>query len=348
MRPKPLTRRALLYLTVVSLFLVIIRFPGIARAWPRVQENDDQWNKISDDSLHVILYSGPTGLPSDKQLYHDNFIYFLNHGLPCSYHAGALSTPTIAIISLTEKNFGFYNDIISIKNTTCGDIYTFVRQDKCYDMETVRLFLKYRHMFNLGYKYSLFYVNCGMLGPLPKVAKPLRLQPHWTEYFRAELNGRVKLVSMITNCGGMNAHRAHVGSEMWATDVDGLQAIIDSPAVYDCAQNTSTISGELYADIIDRYELGLSSAVMDRGYEISAFLSPWNFASGNSSMNSSHYPPEGCSLSDGSDIWSSPDTILRRLPQDAINPLFYKTSRNFPDFVLKAKNMVENEESTLK
>ena len=324
-------------LVVVSLFSVtaffslkIARVPGIARAHGQ-----------GEDSLNVILYSGPTGLPSDKQLYHDNFIYFLNHGLPCSYHSGALITPTKVIITLTEKSNGFYNDLISLKNTTCGDIYTLVRQDRCYDMETVRLFLEHRHEFSLGYNYSLFYVNCGMLGPLPKVAKPLGLQPHWTEYFRAELNREVKLVSMIINCGGIKTHRAHVGSEIWATDSIGLQAIINSSAVYDCAQNSAKTSGEMYLEIIDRYEIGLSKAVLDRGYEISAFLSPWNFASGNSSEGGLNYPPEGCHLPDGSDIWSSPDTILRRLPQDAVNPLFYKASRNQPNFVFEAKMMVE-------
>ena len=178
MRPAP-SVRTLMRLVVVSLFSVtaffslkIARVPGIARAHGQ-----------GEDSLNVILYSGPTGLPSDKQLYHDNFIYFLNHGLPCSYHSGAVITRTKVIISLTEKNNGFYHDLISLKNTTCGDIYTFVRQDRCYDMETVRLFLEHRHEFSLGYNYSLFYVKCGMLGPLPKVAKPLGLQPHWTEYF---------------------------------------------------------------------------------------------------------------------------------------------------------------------
>ncbi len=53
---------------------------------------------------------------------------------------------------------------------------------------------------------------------------------------------------------------------LWATDRIGLSAIRASGAIYDCGDELSTAHWR--GDLIARYELGLSRAVLRAGYSI--------------------------------------------------------------------------------
>jgi len=117
---------------------------------------------------------------------------------------------------------------------------------------------------------------------------------------------------------------------LWSTDAVGMGLIRDSGSFFDC-----TLSPDYreYDYIINTYELGLSKAILEAGYQIRAI----NSVQRNLILDKSHYHynlatdyPRNCR-----DMWYSE---LKLSPYDTI---FFKVSRYYNEEVLFYKNWLE-------
>ena len=245
----------------------------------------------------IIVYSGPTSLVT--QLYLDNFEYFLKHGLPSSRHGCRLHFAVILV--LTSTVLDRYADSIAHYNASCGEIQTLTREDRCYDMESARIALASRPDFN-----KLVFLNCGLSGPF-RSAQNLQF---WASEITARLSANVKLTGITINCGGkLNVSHAHVQSMLWATDRIGIASIVKAGAIYDCGDQLSEAHGR--SNLIVRYELGLSRAVLKSGYAIQDQTNrtfTWD------SALSAKCP----------DLWNDPQLVSKISPERLI---FWKVSR---------------------
>lgn len=222
-------------------------------------------NKNVDSAKNktIVVYSAPTTLT--KQLYNDNFEYFLNNGLPSSRHGCGLNIAVIVV--LTKATLEHYTAHISKYNATCGEIRTIVREDRCLDMESARVVLQSRVSFD-----NFLFLNCGLKGPF----QDTHISTYWTHTFIERLNSNVKLTGLTINCGGkLNTYHAHVQSMLWATDRIGLAAIQKAGAIYDCGDQLTDKHGR--DQLIVDYELGLSRAVMKAGYAIQDIMTTRTF-----------------------------------------------------------------------
>lgn len=246
----------------------------------------------------LVVYSGPTEVVNraevfhpkstesqrKKELYRVNFEYFLQYGVQCETQD--------TVIVVTEDVRLQYQARIDVMNSECQTLDHSVilvsRKPECMDVESVRRVLMDGVVKNLE-QYDYFIctcpnvkltlavsiycltlsfqdVNCGVSGPSKHWA---RLP--WTDAVLAPLNDRVKMAGLSLNC----AKGPHVQSMMYAVDRIGLQAIINSTAIFDCAdKGLKAGSQEEYTYLIQRYELGLSKAIMNAGYGITSIMGP--------------------------------------------------------------------------
>lgn len=258
-------------------------------------------NTKSHDSVirTSIIYSGPTSL--DKEVYLENFEFFLKHGLPSSRHDGC-DLPIDVFVVLTTETYRHYRDTLRRYNESCGEIQIIIREDKCYDMESARVALvDPRQRFE-----KVVFVNCGLKGPF---SSPQNIR-FWTRSFTDRIDERVKLTGITINCGGkLHMHHAHVQSMLWATDKTGLASIIDAGAIYDCGWELSRWHGR--EELINTYELGLSRAVLRAGYLIQDQLNrtfAWRTATN----------------SECSDLWND-DHLVEKYSPEAL--VFWKVTR---------------------
>ena len=205
------------------------------------------------------------------------------------------------ILVLTSTVLDRYADSIAHYNASCGEIQTLTREDRCYDMESARTALASRLDFD-----KLVFLNCGLRGPF-RSAQNLKF---WASEITARLSANVKLTGITINCGGkLNVSHAHVQSMLWATDRIGIASIVKAGAIYDCGDQLSEAHGR--SNLIVRYELGLSRAVLKSGYAIQDQTNrtfTWN------SALSAKCP----------DLWNDPQLVSKFSPERLI---FWKNSR---------------------
>jgi len=206
----------------------------------------------------IVAYSAPTSmdLSDPKQsMYHSNFLYFLDNAINCSKHS--------TLIIATEVVAEVYRPRIEeLNEELCADspysVEMTLRVNKCYDMESMATF--FRKTDASLYDYFL-YINCGMVGP------KMEGDEHWTEVFTSRLSDKVKLTGVSINMSFF----PHLQSMSLATDRVGLEIIKNSGAVYDCGvMNDVEMNEEERWRIIDRYELGMSRAILEAGYTINS------------------------------------------------------------------------------
>ena len=239
---------------------------GLPRTNPR-------WVEQTEPSGTLIVYSGPTD--ARESLYDNNFQFFLRHGLPCSYHKGQLGRVHVVIV-LTGATIAKYETEITRYNQTCGDLMLVERADRCYDMQSALSVLDgvptTGEPSALAASYEhIVYLNCGVLGPLLSLSRPAA-EPFWASRFVEMLSDAdppTKLSGLAINCGGkLGYSQAHVQSMLWATDAQGLRSILRSGAIFDCGRMLDREDGR--DQLIVRYELGLSKAVLRDGFAINA------------------------------------------------------------------------------
>ena len=222
--------------------------------------SDTKHHPRHESDRAIVAYSAPTSmdLSDPKQsMYHTNFLYFLDNAIDCTKHS--------TLIVTTEEVAEVYRPRIEeLNQELCGNsLYSIrltLRVDKCYDMESMATFL--RETDTNQYDYFL-YVNCGMIGPKTKGDD----DKHWTETFTSRLSDKVKLSGVSINM----SFYPHVQSMVLATDRVGIEIIKNSGAVYDCGvmNNVAMTENERW-NIIDRYELGMSRAIIEAGYTITS------------------------------------------------------------------------------
>ena len=236
----------------------------------------------------LIVYSGPSTLEDTRfSVYASNIRFFLRHGVPSCSDRG----------STTHMGAGRFDLVVSLSNetlsrferdlrcaaqaaTSCSSsVRVLLRENRCYDMETLRLLFVHAGDVLDGYDV-LVYLNCGQLGPLLPLRGPPQLfplaassvapkaVPFWALRFTRMLSARRKMVGLMINCGGKLGHlQAHVGSEgPWAVDREGLRILRQSRAIFDC---TSTTKRD---ELIVRYELGMSGSILRAGHSIASRL----------------------------------------------------------------------------
>lgn len=273
------------------------------------------------------IYSGPTS--EHHSLYDDNFQFFLHHGLPSS--GGRCIANDLVIIVLTRETYVKYRDRLTLHNTTCGELHVVIREDRCYDMESARVVFCQHSHYLMGKQFVIF-LNCGLVGPLYHISG--NSDPFWALSFTNLIDSTVKLAGLTINCGGpLGISQAHVQSMLWCTDMIGLSHILNSDAIYACGDQLTNTERHPHgrAELIVRYELGLSRAIMSAGFGIRPHLTvdgkedaifTWNNAS--SSLSNATYPPLWCR-----DVWWK--GLEEKLhPEDA---LFWKVSRHYPNEV---------------
>jgi len=208
----------------------------------------------------IVVFSAPTTLDLSEgknNMYFKNFHYFLNHAIDCDKHSTVIVTTKVVADEYRLR-------IMKLNFDQCrGSQYSvelLERENKCYDMESMRTFLHATDTLKWDY---FLYVNCGMIGP------KWDGDHHWTDIFTSRLSETTKLVGVTIN---MSFH-PHVQSFAMATDQVGIGIIKNSDAVYDCGvYNDQSMTEEQRWKIIDRYEIGMSRQIMNAGYTINSLI----------------------------------------------------------------------------
>ena len=119
---------------------------------------------------------------------------------------------------------------------------------------------------------------------------------------------------------------------IWATDLPGLNFIRTSNAIYDCGTvlEEGTLKDRIKGrkELINRYELGLSSAILEKGYMIKSIhpVQKLSFHITNSTNNF----PSLCR-----DIWDRHDKIT-------IKSYSHYENKELPDFWKNTRRGLEN------
>ena len=234
----------------------------------------------------LIVYSGPSTLQSTRfPTYARNLGFFLRHGVPrCSdqdsttREGAGLFDLVVSLGSETLPHFKTDLRCAAQVATSCSSsVRVLLRQNRCYDMETLRLLFVHAGDVLDGYD-ALVYLNCGQLGPLLPLRGPPQLLPlaaslvapkavpFWALRFTRMLSARRKMVGLMINCGGkLGQLQAHVGSEgPWAVDKEGLRILRQSRAIFNCTSTTKR------NELIVRYELGMSGSILRSGHSIAS------------------------------------------------------------------------------
>lgn len=142
--------------------------------------------------------------------------------------------------------------------------------NECYDWGTFGWLLQSGHVDIRKYKF-FFFMNCSVRGPfLPAYVKSLI---HWTEPFTRRLSDTVKFVGPTISCEGSPLNgdmrgkwrrNPHVQSYVVATDMVGLQVLIDDGKVFQCHNDRW--------NTIYHSELGSSAAILKAGYNLDCFM----------------------------------------------------------------------------
>eukprot|EP00980_Cylindrotheca_fusiformis_P023438 scaffold10477_cov92-Cylindrotheca_fusiformis.AAC.1 len=274
----------------------------------------------------VVVYTGPTQLDRKEgknELYLRNFEYFLTHkGVDCENHD--------TIITLSNETYNYYmqkDSILQQLSGTCGNALRVVRrQDTCYDMGSLYMVL---NSFDINQYEYFVYLNCGVVGPLWWNSDTTS----WTLFFTSLLNDRVKMSGLSANCYYAGYDCAHVQSMAFAVDNIGLDIIQTSGAVYDCQKNNTAMTQTEKRELIGRYEVGMSQAILRSEYSIAT----WFTTSGTFN----HPEPVIFSSSKGRcrDPWYV-GVYLRRswgcpLKSPSCNLTFFKTSRFIPSDIIQ-------------
>jgi hypothetical protein len=262
----------------------------------------------------LVVFSGPTvlnltGVPPKWGLYINNFDYFIhNGGVDCDNH------DTILVVT-KEVYLAYEKEIQQFQATHCSAehfVKLVIREDICYDMESVRLVMEDEvpGVYISNYDYFI-YANCGCTGPAPRS----KMQSHWTQEFISRFDEKVKLVGVSHNCYKVkDKFRPHIQSIAYALDRKGIELIKKSGAIYDCRKG-----GKTKGSVIERYEVGMSMYLQNAGYAVRSIMR-------NTTLSNYSAPCEG------GDVWLTgqlKEAYGGRIP--SINEtIFFKTSRVLP------------------
>ncbi len=256
----------------------------------------------------LIVYSGPTSLDrlQDKNgMYIDNMNYFIENGISCFDDApesrGDDNADSVIVnyaFVLTQEVADHYTSPhgpLTKKIQECegvdknakgnGENNPFIRiitrLDRCYDMESIRIVVT---KMNVQALYdNILFINCGMVGPklgpgspklIPSSSKTNAKQgmvpyTHWSQLYTSRLTDSVRLVGHSINTH-FHTFFPHVQSFLYALRTDTVPILLSSGAIYDCGLTQEELAGDPKKRfrLINRYEVGMSTQLLKRGYKI--------------------------------------------------------------------------------
>mmetsp|Transcript_29229 Transcript_29229/g.70503 ORF Transcript_29229/g.70503 Transcript_29229/m.70503 type:complete len:480 (+) Transcript_29229:277-1716(+) len=249
-------------------------------------------------------------------MYHDNMMYFLEYGMSCSdddpgsnSDSNAESVIVNYAFVLTQEVADYYtgtNGPMAKKIQECegGDkdnreydtnipfIRVMTRQDRCYDMESIWMVAN-ANVLNLY--DNVVFINCGMVGPKLGPGSPRHIHSsstmeenegramvpysHWSQLYTSGLTDSIRLVGHSINTH-FNTFSPHIQSFLYAMRTDTVPMLLSSGAIYDCGLTQEQLGSnpEKRFDLIKRYEVGMSTQLLARGYKIAtAFINQYEF-----------------------------------------------------------------------
>ena len=313
-------------------------------------------------------------LQDKNGMYIDNMNYFLSHGISCKDNDGAFanddnnadksdSVIVSYVFVVTQDVADYYtagSGLIAKKIQECeryqqqqqqqqqhtkqhGDrqveepfIKVIVRQDRCYDMESMRVVLE---EIDVEADYdNLLFLNCGLVGPKckfeclicnssicnasffqanticstlhfhctyrffktqqlankvgpgsPKLIPSRSLNnnqnkltmihySHWSQLYTSRLSDSLRLVGHSVNTH-FHTYFPHVQSFLYAIRTGTVPILLSSGAIYDCGLTQEQLAADTARrfELINRYEVGMSTQLLKRGYEIGTpFINRWD------------------------------------------------------------------------
>jgi hypothetical protein len=209
--------------------------------------------KPRDDASILVLYA----LADNDQHAIPNFAFFLKSAI-------SRDTRSRYIIILQ----GFSQESRSKLPSLPSHAEYVLHSNQCYDWGTYGWMLQSGMVNWRKFKFFLF-INSSVRGPFLESY----FRGHWTDPFLSLLRGRVKLVGPTISCegspfqGNVQGHwrkNPHVQSYAFATDIIGLDVLLQDPNVFTCHSDRW--------DAIYYSELGSSEAMFKAGYSIDCFL----------------------------------------------------------------------------
>lgn len=312
----------------------------------------------------LVIYSGPTSLDrmnAKNGMYIDNMNYFIEHGISCYDHDAQSMTPNDGaepvsvsyVFVVTQDVKDFYTSAngpvtkkmkecqmegIDFENQSSHPFITvIVRQDRCYDMESMRIVLDEMDVEN-DYD-NLLFLNCGLVGPKIGAGSPKmvpsrskhhqnretdnsanQLVPyfHWTQIYTSLLTDSIRMVGHSINTH-FHTYFPHVQSFLYAIRTETIPILLESGSIYDCGltQEELGTNGEKRFELINRYEVGMSQSLIKKGYKIGTpFINRWDMGK---PLLMDQYSTVGTEFDDTvSDLWY--EDMIRNLTSTISNP----------------------------
>lgn len=251
----------------------------------------------------LVVYSGPTSLDptiGKNDIYLNNFEYFINHGIEC-HGLGGTNDPEQPfedlnlqyVIVLTQDVADKYtaeDGLITRKQSEClaaqnerqrmnneiarndnSLITVLVREDKCYDMESLLLVAR---TYDIPHLYDhMVYINCGLAGPKFGTGSPEHWDrlSSWTELYTSLLSDQVQMVGQTINTHFNTVYSPHVQSFLFAINTPMIDIWLQTGAIYECGISNEDFKDDLVKmALVWRYEVGISRVLLERGYSIAA------------------------------------------------------------------------------
>lgn len=239
----------------------------------------------------LVVYSGPTSLNRSigkNDVYLANFDYFIQHGIECN-GLGGTDEPrsssnlqpsnshieyAIVLTQPVAERYTASDGLLTQKQYECGPhakITVLVREDRCYDMESVLLVSR---TFDIPHQYDhMVYVNCGIAGPKfgPGSPKHWENLSSWTELYTSLLSDKIQMVGHTINTHFNTVYSPHVQSFLFAINTPVLDIWIKTGALYECGISNADFKDDLVRmALVWRYEVGISRVLLERGHSIAA------------------------------------------------------------------------------
>ncbi|KAL7540221.1 hypothetical protein ACHAXR_009952 [Thalassiosira sp. AJA248-18] len=257
----------------------------------------------SEKKRTLVVYSGPTSLDGTigkNDVYLANFEYFVQHGIEC-HGLGGTDNPEQPfedlnlqyVIVLTQEVADKYtaeDGLITRKQLDCraaqqerqrlnhqvmGNdnslITVLVREDRCYDMESLLLVSR---TYDIPQLYDhMVYINCGLAGPKFGPGSPEHWEhmSSWTELYTSLLSDKVQMVGHTINTHFNTVYSPHIQSFLFAVNTPMIDIWLKTGAIYECGISNEDFQDDLVKmALVWRYEVGISRVLLERGYSIAA------------------------------------------------------------------------------
>ncbi len=166
---------------------------------------------------------------------------------------------------------------------------------------------------------------------------------HWSQLYTSRLTDSVRLVGHSINTH-FHTFFPHVQSFLYALHTDTVPILLSSGAIYDCGLSQAELGGnpEKRFELINRYEVGMSTDLLKRGYKIaSAFINRYEFGKSIVYDKASMW---GIEIDDRiSDIWYEDGIRNLTATMSGPKPKFWKANENGGIGTLRIpRNLVED------